>query len=757
MPQNRLAVVLVAFAVSVLLLPGLAAAETFNLPSKQVLLESWHYYPELCPNTEWCRYQNYLSAYTPNAYLVYRVLIKPDGSQQILDTTTPFDDVHNYYPDFYHSLSAFVPELTIELTESGNYSVELRKISAPLPTKTHASTFNPDSVVDWWIAEHAKPGPGVQCADVFVSGMGAVDRWNDNDCWVERLKEQNVKLSDKSVLIESYDDMIVTAPFELPSDSDAALGERQSIGAFINSPFSDNNGVAQTDNDKAMAGMALLGLAGIGAVGTGAYVYRSRAASTVGSFTVHQTAAGKANDAAVLAEKEKIRKMDEAYEEKMRQYNLKKSLDAQAAALSVAQADAQSRQDQLATDYAAIQGSKSYADAGSAYALLASKYGDILTDDGKKQLMDASNQAWSANTTVTAVFSPMVLAKQADPVQPQPAKNDYYSVNNLWDDLTGAVGGLGKTVYLGAKEQYDQYSDIASTALKGDISGANQKLLQKNLSDVSFVGQAVINHWEEIGWGIVVAAGVVAAVVTAPVWVPFVAAAVGVSAATVTAVGVGVGAAAAVGTAYYAATTYGAKLNNVDDVCTLEDGSATACVDARTDVVEQGIVDGTILAASVGVGSVGSTWAKAAAKAKMVDHPKLLKAIEAILKLSGVKTVKNTEYLTTVNALGEYDLNTRTLTYGKQTRFGDLMHEVLHSTQHAKAGYPTISQDANLVDRIKWNIMRNKNEVGAYTQDLQNVKAFGYSENEMMFLKSKVAEYQGNVDKLVSMLANMGG
>jgi len=714
MPQNRFAVVLVAFAVSLVLLPALAAAEGFTLPAKAVYLESWEYWA-VCVNPPDCWYHNYGNAYTPDSFVVYRTLIGPDGMETVLDYAPQGDNIRNYYPTYYHSLSASVPELPLELNEPGDYRVELRLIRMPKATANHNPGLAADSTVDWWIAERVKPGPGIICTVP----------WNENECWAERLVESGVKLSDRSQLLEYYE-ITVASPAALPNSPENNI-DRSSISIIsVSSPFSDSKGAsAKSDTNAQTAGMALTGILAVGAIGAGAYLYRSYTASTGSSFNAYQTAAGKANEAAVLAEKEKIRRMDEEYAEKMRQYNLKKT---QAAYLAQ-QSALNEKSAQLQKDLANIQSSKSYADAGSSYALLAAKYSDILTDDGKKQLIAASNAAWSANATVTttAVFSPKVLARQPDPVQPQPVKQDYYSVNNLWNDFTGAISGLGKTVYLGVKEQYEQYSDIASMALKGDLWGADRKLKEKNLRDMAFVGQTVMDHWEEIAWGIGVAAVVVVAVVTAPVWVPAVAVAVGVSAATVTAVGVGVGAAAAVGTVYYAATTYGAKLNNVDDACTLEDGSAKACVDARRDVVEQGIVDGTIVAASVGIGSGSSTWAKAVAKANVVDHPNVLKAMETILKPRRVKVIKDTEYLYQRNARGIYNINTKKLTYGDQTRFGDLMHEVRHSTDHAKAGYPT----TETMTKAERQVYMAESEVNAYLQDFENAKTYETPQREI--------------------------
>jgi len=426
---------LIAFFISLTLVPALVSAESFTLPSKAVFLQSWEYWAA-CANPVDCWGHNYGVAFSPDAFLVYRVLISPDGSERVLDYASQSDDVHNYYPVYYHSLSAHVSELPLELTEPGDYRVELRKIQVPSPTAWHSNGFTPDSTVEWWVAVglDRNPVPGADCRG----------EWGDR-CWLIQNTGETVKLSDKSVLLEYYEITVAGLPVTLPD-----IG-RSSGMVLVNAPFSDNKGVAQTDNDKAMAGMAVAGILAIGATGAGAYIYRSYSTQSGSSFKAYQTAAGKANDAAVLAEKEKIRKMDEAYEEKMRQYNLKKQLDAQAAALSVAQADAQSRQDQLAADLAKIQNSKNYAEAGSSYALLAAKYGDILTDDGRKQLMDASNQAWSANTTATAVFSPMVLAATPEPPKSKTQELvDGYQDNWWVQNVGGAWNWLNEKAEEGA-------------------------------------------------------------------------------------------------------------------------------------------------------------------------------------------------------------------------------------------------------------------------------------------------------------------
>lgn len=272
-----------------------------------------------------CWYHNYENAYTPDSFIVYRVLINPDGSRQILDVAQTHDDVHNYYPVYYHSLSASVPEKALELTEPGNYRVELRKIDVPRATANNNPGVTPDSTVDWWVAERVKPGIGVTCTV----------NWNDNDCWTERKTESDMKLSDKSQLLEYYE-ITVATPIVLPDAPEGGIDRSSMNIVSVGSPFEQNKGTTAEPDAKAQAAeMALTGILAVGAVGAGAYLYRSYTTSTGSSFKAYQTEEGRANEAAVLVEKEKIRRMDEEYAEKMRQYNLKKKRE-QAAALALA-------------------------------------------------------------------------------------------------------------------------------------------------------------------------------------------------------------------------------------------------------------------------------------------------------------------------------------------------------------------------------------------------------------------------------------
>jgi|GEM_PF-6503734 len=792
MSKNRLALGLAAFAVSMILLPTLVAAEPFTLPAKDVYLGSWditNHYDYFGVSIGAAKWQGD-AYYGINDYIFYRVLIGPDGKESVIDeyyfdghSATGRQTLQDGVAWHFWSQQT-IPSKTIDISEPGNYRVELRQIIVPTPTAARFPNLKHDSVVDIWQgmgvtdssnfwfqrggfcsltspAEYAKTGvlmgynaiqtwyygkgfDGPSCTGWKPTDLGCTYQYNDAgpsgssyNCWLENKTDTNVKLSDLSQLYEYYEITVAGAP--VPAD----IGQSPNV-ISADSPFSDNKGVAQSDNNGQTAGMAMAGVLAVGAIGAGAYLYKSYTASSGSSFKAYGTALSAGNASAWDAEQKNIENLKQRYAEWYAKDQARIKGDKQSAALAAASAAQSDKANQFQADLAKIQNSKNYAEMGSQYALLASKYSDILTDDGKKQLMNASNAAWSANATsiATATFSPPVLAKLPEPVQPQPVKKSDF-LGDTWNGFTGAMQGLAKTVYFGAKEQYAQYSDIVSTALKGDILGANEKLMKKTLNDAAFVGQTVIDHWQEIAMGIVVTAVIVGAIVTAPVWMPVAAAAIGVSTATIAAAGTIVGAAAAAGTVYYIATTYGPELNNVNKSCPMENGASDDCVDARKTVVQQGIVDGTIVVASVGIGNGASGWSKAVAEGKIVDHPNVRKGMETILDSRGVKVVKNTEYLSQNRARGIYDINNKKLTYGDQTRFGDLMHEVRHSTDHANAGYPTTTT----MTKSELDIYKTKTEINAYSQDLENANKYGYSNGEITWLTNKVNSLKSDLIK----------
>jgi hypothetical protein len=431
----------VAVVLALLLLPSLAAAEPFTLPSKAVYLESWEYWAA-CVEPSVCRYHNYGVAYSPDAYLVYRVLINPDGSRQILDIAPVNDDVHNYYPVYYHSLSAPVPEKQIDLTEPGSYRVELRKIEVPRPTATHAASFTPDSVVDWWVAEQLgrNPVPGAVCSAA----------WDDN-CWVEKKTDSNIKLSDRSVLLEYYE-ITVAAPIVLPDGPDNNIDRSSMNTISVSSPFEQNKGIAQSDNDKATAGMALAGILTVAAVGAGAYLYRSYTTSSGSSFNAYQTAAGKANDAAVLAEKQKIIRMDEEYAEKMRQYNLKKAQE-KAIATALARLAAAGPTAMMTASPATFVPKEETVGTGAFNFLDAPK----LKDEYGYTISDALGIAYSKNPVVRTImgFSTKVEETQAARMEdaekyPQPLESIVKFSASFASETTGAISNLLANGFFGA-------------------------------------------------------------------------------------------------------------------------------------------------------------------------------------------------------------------------------------------------------------------------------------------------------------------
>jgi len=145
MLPNRFAVVLVAFAVSLAVLPSLAAAESFALPGKEILLfQSWYYGYNDCqtgaggPESGFgldCMGIQYYE-WTPNIF--YRVLIDANGKETVLDqhkTTgtrvqiSRTSDIYGHKYVFYD-----LPPLNATIDQPGTYRIELRRIILNRPT-----------------------------------------------------------------------------------------------------------------------------------------------------------------------------------------------------------------------------------------------------------------------------------------------------------------------------------------------------------------------------------------------------------------------------------------------------------------------------------------------------------------------------------------------------------------------------------------------------------------------------------------------
>ncbi|MEM7813370.1 MAG: hypothetical protein QW548_00530 [Candidatus Aenigmatarchaeota archaeon] len=168
---------------------------------------------------------------------------------------------------------------------------------------------------------------------------------------------------------------------------------------------------------------------------------------------------------------------------------------------------------------------------------------------------------------------------------------------SLWDSFTGALSGLGKAISGFAHDQWNYWSSVGDSVMKGDLKGAGEKLVAGALSAGAFVVDTVKNHWKEIAVGVAIGA---ALVVAAPIAIPAIATALGVSAGTVTAVVTAAGV-AAVG--YYAASRYGPILNEINDSCDWR-GATDRCAQLRSELGQNALADGAILGGSIGLGKV---------------------------------------------------------------------------------------------------------------------------------------------------------
>lgn len=89
--------------------------------------------------------------YKHHYYIIYRVLVKPDGSEEIIDK---YDWNSGWATDFIISkpmiyFSDFgLPEKTINITYSGEYRVELRWVKIPNPTRDRYERIDLNSTID---------------------------------------------------------------------------------------------------------------------------------------------------------------------------------------------------------------------------------------------------------------------------------------------------------------------------------------------------------------------------------------------------------------------------------------------------------------------------------------------------------------------------------------------------------------------------------------------------------------------------------
>jgi len=156
---KRVFLTYVALALALLMLPGVALAENFALPGKNMLVFSMYYYgyngncggggPQPFYGEE-CRGNEYYGV-VPHIY--YRVLVDGSGKETVLDsyktagrkTYSRMNDIegHSYY---WFDL----PPLNVSIDRPGTYYVELRRIDLNRPTDNYNPGANLGSVIESW-------------------------------------------------------------------------------------------------------------------------------------------------------------------------------------------------------------------------------------------------------------------------------------------------------------------------------------------------------------------------------------------------------------------------------------------------------------------------------------------------------------------------------------------------------------------------------------------------------------------------------
>jgi len=206
-------------------------------------------------------------------------------------------------------------------------------------------------------------------------------------------------------------------------------------------------------------------------------------------------------------------------------------------------------------------------------------------------------------STVCAAGAACALAKK--PAQEPAKKGDL--ISGFLDWGSGAISGAQKAATIYVNDQKAYLDNLGSKLSNGDLLGAAQVFVNKQVSDAQFVVEAVQKHWVEIAVGVAIGA---ALVVAAPVLIPAAAVALGVSAATMT---TAVVATAAVATVAYVGVTYGNALNDVNSKCNNVSAPDAACRGSMTDMGQQVVKDTAILGGSiVGGGALSKpfgTWA----------------------------------------------------------------------------------------------------------------------------------------------------
>jgi hypothetical protein len=180
-------------------------------------------------------------------------------------------------------------------------------------------------------------------------------------------------------------------------------------------------------------------------------------------------------------------------------------------------------------------------------------------------------------------------------VNAQNLADEDISDKSWWDKFTGALSGLGKLIVNSIEEKVTVTTGIISNLVEGDVSSAAAIFTDYMKDQYELLKDTIINHGVEIAIGIAIGVGII---VFAPIVIPALALALGVSAAAITGVATVAGLAIA-GT--YVVTTYGPKLNEINDTCTWGNPSEL-CQYNVDDAKQQILTDGLIIGGSLVIG-----------------------------------------------------------------------------------------------------------------------------------------------------------
>lgn len=383
-------------------------------------------------------------------------------------------------------------------------------------------------------------------------------------------------------------------------------------------------------------------------------------------------------------------------------------------------------------------------------------------------VFESSNNMFSGNFIVKsgAIAGPSDWVAQQKTIAEQDLSLRQNAMNNLlaggmsipgqeqpkswWDKAAGALSGFGKVIAADYREKTNLMYNVGSSILQGNWNNAGKSILTYASDKLDLLKDTVKNHWKEILVGVAVG---VAVIVAAPVAIIALAAYLSVSTAVVTAAVV---AGFTIATGFYVAKTYSPILNDVNDTCDWE-GNGKECNTSVNEVRSQLISDEIVLGSSLAIGIPAS---EGILSRYVVDSPWFLKISKALLARRGVTVVKDTQLLSEMNARGSFDIGTNELTYGDQTRIGDFMHEIRHSTQTIGLGEQPVKYMPDVPDSmwdgpkstwtremLEWDITSSKFELEAYQQDLDNARVLGYNEEEIADLKDMIDMLNININE----------